>query len=295
MTNQSNEKSKNGKRLALILLALLLIAAIAFGAYTYSKYVTNQKGTDSATVAMWGYTISVKGDTTDDTGFFETSYANATGETIISSISSNNLVAPGSSGSVTITASGKSEVNAKLSMLVEDGWSDIFLTVTKADSTSTTVMYYPVLFTLADSKSSALDGCENVPLAVLVNNIKAADFPEFIESSNAIEETYTLSWSWASELSEGTTAILYKEDGGVVTASTETIDGDAANALDTVLGQLVYNNANEPDLAYNPGSISVNDGTTSTYNITTSASCITLSFTLKITVEQVFEGQTAGD
>ena len=39
MTNQNNDKSKNGKRIALILVALLLIAAIAFGAYTYSKYV----------------------------------------------------------------------------------------------------------------------------------------------------------------------------------------------------------------------------------------------------------------
>ena len=31
MTNQNNDKSKNGKRIALILVALLLIAAIAFG------------------------------------------------------------------------------------------------------------------------------------------------------------------------------------------------------------------------------------------------------------------------
>ena len=59
MTNQNNEKSKNGKRIALILLALLLIAAIAFGAYTYSKYVSSGNGSGSATVAKWGFTITV--------------------------------------------------------------------------------------------------------------------------------------------------------------------------------------------------------------------------------------------
>ena len=57
MTNQNNEKSKNGKRLALILIAILLLVAIAFGAYTYSRYVTRDSGNGEATVAKWGYTI----------------------------------------------------------------------------------------------------------------------------------------------------------------------------------------------------------------------------------------------
>ena len=110
MTNQNNDKSKNGKRIALILVALLLIAAIAFGAYTYSKYVSSGEGQDSATVAAWGYTVTV--GTGDDTGFGFSQYYGADGEAdadgtsaVIAGITSDkNVVAPGAKGSTTILA-----------------------------------------------------------------------------------------------------------------------------------------------------------------------------------------------
>ena len=74
MTNQSNEKSKNGKRLALILLALLLIAAIAFGAL-YILQVCNPNGWhwQRNCVPNGVYTVTI-GDTqthTDDFWFLK--------------------------------------------------------------------------------------------------------------------------------------------------------------------------------------------------------------------------------
>ena len=111
MTNQNNEKSKNGKRIALILLALLLIAAIAFGAYTYSKYISEGNGGGTATVAKWGFNINVSSAENRDfsTRYDDTGYENAAGVSIISS-SEGNVVAPGAKGAIDFSLSGDAEV-----------------------------------------------------------------------------------------------------------------------------------------------------------------------------------------
>ena len=189
MTNQSNEKSKNGKRLALILLALLLIAAIAFGAYTYSKYVTNQKGTGSATVAKWGYTVEASAS--GNNGFYH-SYNNkgvADGSGV-AVVSSSDVVAPGTSGSITFTISGSSEVLAKV-VGSFTATSDVSLTVEEGK------VYYPIKYTL-----TVTEGAEPTSITGNLKEIEtqfASKMGTVISANTTVEYTYTLSWEWAFE------------------------------------------------------------------------------------------------
>ena len=292
MTNQNNEKSKNGKRIALILLALLLIAAIAFGAYTYSKYVSSGNGSGSASVAMWGYTVTVGDaqDTADTDQFFATSYkadgteAGASDATIIANVRGNttNLVAPGANGSVTITISGTSEVNAELSMLIEDGFKDVYITVSKGQET---LYYNPILFTLTGGPEGNTVDFTNVTLAQLKAKLGAAENPlaGVIESSNSITATYTLSWAWAFEASKSGNTLFKNADGSEV--SEETFAQSEIDILDTVLGQLSFNANSADDVAFAATTIT---GSTGNWTINTSNTYSTdISFDLKVSITQV--------
>ena len=255
MTNQNNDKSKNGKRIALILVALLLIAAIAFGAYTYSKYVTSGEGSGDADVAAWGYTVTI-GDTDDDDPFFAVAYskdgdeAESTEKSVIASVSSpqTEVVAPGAKGSTTITVSGKAEVNAVLSMAV-NMTSEIYVELSGTVSSASTTLYYiPILFTLKQG-DTAVSGCENVPLA----NLKAAlasnaDLSgKILGVSDSVNETYTLSWAWAFEGTADSAGAaqntLWTKSGDTYTAYETMITASEVDKLDTSLGQTAASTA----------------------------------------------------
>lgn len=244
MTNQNNDKSKNGKRIALILVALLLIAAIAFGAYTYSKYVTSDRGEDSATVAAWGYTVTV--GTGEDTGFGFSQYygedgeADANGDSaVIAGIESENVVAPGAHGSTRITISGYAEVDAALSVAVADTFSDIYIEMTASGQTPATLYYFPVLFSLSDGGSVNIT---NQPLANVVDALEdlSAELPSS-DSTAGTTTTYTLSWAWAFEgtpESEGQPQnVLWTKSGDTYIAHTAKITAADVDSLDTSLGQ----------------------------------------------------------
>ena len=249
MTNQNNDKSKNGKRIALILVALLLIAAIAFGAYTYSKYVSSREGSGDADVAAWGYTVTI-GDTDDDDPFFAVAYskdgdeAESTEKSVIASVSSpqTEVVAPGAKGSTTITVSGKAEVNAVLSMAV-NMTSEIYVELSGTESSASTTLYYiPILFTLKQG-ATVVSGCNNVPLA----NLKAAlasnaDLSgKILGVSDSVNETYTLSWAWAFEGTAESAGqpqnTLWTKSGDTYTAYETKITASEVDKLDTSLGQ----------------------------------------------------------
>ena len=253
MTNQNNDKSKNGKRIALILVALLLIAAIAFGAYTYSKYVSSREGQDSATVAAWGYTVTVGNGTDNSFGFSQ--YYGADGEAdtdgasaVIAGITSDkNVVAPGAKGSTEITISGYAEVDAELSVVVADSFSDIYIEMTADGQTPATLYYFPVLFSLSDGDGDFED-ITNQPLANVVAALEGLS--EELQSSTSTTgttTTYTLSWAWAFEgtpESEGQPQnVLWTKSGDTYIAHTAKITAADVDSLDTSLGQAVVESA----------------------------------------------------
>lgn len=249
MTNQNNDKSKNGKRIALILVALLLIAAIAFGAYTYSKYVSSREGQDSATVAAWGYTVTVGNGTDNSFGFSQ--YYGADGEAdadgtnaVIAGITSDkNVVAPGAHGSTTITISGYAEVDAELSVVVADSFSDIYIEMTASGQTPATLYYFPVLFSL-ESDDDQFTDITNQPLANVVAALEdlSAELPSS-NSTTGTTTTYTLSWAWAFEGTADSAGAaqntLWTKSGDTYSAHSTKITAADVDKLDTSLGQAV--------------------------------------------------------
>lgn len=116
MTNQNNDKSKNGKRIALILVALLLIAAIAFGAYTYSKYVSDASGSGTATVAKWGFNMSITDNSANGGDKF--GFANDYSSSGTAQNSEDSAVISASAGSTNIVAPVRKEVSHLLLVTV---------------------------------------------------------------------------------------------------------------------------------------------------------------------------------
>lgn len=285
MTNQNNDKSKNGKRIALILVALLLIAAIAFGAYTYSKYVSSREGQDSATVAAWGYTVTVGNGTDNSFGFSQ--YYGADGEAdadgtsaVIAGIESENVVAPGAKGSTTITISGYAEVDAALSVVAEST-NNIYIEMTASGQTPATLYYFPVLFSLSDGDGDFED-ITNQPLANVVDALEGLS--EELQSSTSTTgttTTYTLSWAWAFEGTAESAGqpqnTLWVSDGdGTYSAHSNKITAADVNKLDTSLGQAAAS------VALSNTSVSVG-GQSYTYESTDCHTSLDLQITVSIT------------
>lgn len=280
MTNQNNEKSKNGKRLALILIAILLLVAIAFGAYTYSRYVTRDEGTGSATVAQWGYTVTVSdGENGSDVFGFSQDYntsglaqENETNAVISASASTgSNIVAPGANGSMTFSITGKAEVSAKV-IAELTSTSKIFITVSGGDP-STTYYYYPVVYTLNDGKSDVVVGSIEEVATYLTANVNRVVNP----NSPALKLSYTLKWAWALERTGGMTL---KDSTG---ENELQITGDDVDVLDTALGLLANSSTLQTTtITVNTVEYTISTTKTSGYSLNEKAS-------LNVKVQQVME------
>ena len=190
-------KTRNNKRKPLLVVALVLMVALVFGmgAMTYSRYISTAEmddGKTTATVAKWGYVVTINAD-----DMFGKEYNNGT---ITTSATTNDvravvyytgdnklIVAPGTSGSMTITVNGKADVLAQLSITVNDS-QDVSLKENGA-------AYNPIKWTLKDD-DTAVSGVENVGLNTLVTQLGnyTSDVPAGTEYNN---KTYTISWSWA--------------------------------------------------------------------------------------------------
>lgn len=277
MTNQNNEKSKNGKRLALILIAILLLVAIAFGAYTYSRYVTRDSGNGSAEVAMWGYTVNIGNSDgfTDDLGFaynYDSTGAaqsGASGAVIATIDSDSRLVAPGAKGSTTFSVTGASEVAAEIVASITNV-KQVALTLT-VDGGTNTFTYNPMVYTLrtSDTSKGTSGLLASGSLGQIISYLQTDSGLTSLEKRGPgyyTEDTttYTLSWEWAFQ-------------GGTRTAYESTFDCDV---MDTVLGQISTGNENVLNTT-----LYVVDNAGQRWNVT--GSSIEESFTLTVGIQQI--------
>lgn len=222
---QTNTRKKNNLRsMIIVALLLLLVAVIGFGGYTLSKYVSNKTEGGTAQVAKWGYTVEA-----DATNLFGKNYKfNAgksnsiiasAGETELtvsaSTATDNNLVAPGTTGSMTFSVKGTAEVKAKLDINF-DFEKNIVLAYTQKDVTGTKT-YAPVKWTLTKNGDDVVTKgtIEDVKNALNSSNTYA---PNVVTPLN---DEYTLSWVW---------------DFGTATVSEN-------DHLDTILGMLANGTA----------------------------------------------------
>lgn len=251
---QNAQKKDNRKSIFVIGLLLLLVAVIGFGGYTLSKYVTKKDASGSASVAKWGFTVSAdaknllgqeyKYDGTNST-------VNAGGDkvTVKSNTSAGNIVAPGTTGSMTFTIGGTAEVKAKIAVDMKVTSDVVLKYKTTAAPEETPVEYYPVKWTLKKTVGeNTTTVVENRTLAQLKDDLATLNATVGAGEAYANAATYTIEWAWAFEVNDGT------------------------NELDTFLGKIA-NDADATDDTYTK-----QDGTSTAF-----------SFTLDISVTQVKE------
>ena len=229
MTQHKSERENNRKTAVIVALLLALVALLCFGGYTFSKYVTHGNGTGTANVAKWGYTVNV-----DTSGIFGEKYKKVAGDfstitsapdglTVKAESAGRKLVAPGTTGSMTFSVGGKSEVRARLYMGITPN-EDVVLKIKKGEEAE--IVYNPVKWTLTKN-GNPVDGAQNVTLIDIANklNHEPVSVGGTYEAGTELPETvYVLSWAWAFE-------------------GTETFAGITVNELDTILGQRANNAA----------------------------------------------------
>lgn len=227
MTQQKTERKNNKKTAVIVALLLALIALMCFGGYTFSKYVTSGKGSGTANVAKWGYTASV-----DATKLFGEEYkydaakaastVDGTGAnlTVKADTAKRNLVAPGTTGSMTFTVGGKAEVRALLSMGIDvHTYKDVVLKIKKTGEAAYTE-YRPVKWTLKKD-GGAVTVAENVTLAKVAEKIAEEGINKaYAPNEELTATTYELSWAWAFQDTTGSVLDL------------------SIDQVDTILGQM---------------------------------------------------------
>lgn len=225
MTQRKSERKNNKKSAVIIVLLLALTSILGFGGYTLSKYVTSGSKTGTAQVAKWGYTVELNG--TDLFGknykfdkVASTTTADSDGLTVKAS-GDHDVIAPGTTGSLTFKIKGQAEVRALIAMGITPE-ADIILKMKKASGEE--IEYKPVKWTLKKN-GDVVSAAENTTLEAVAFTfhsdpalgVKAPGF-------ELPETTYELIWAWAFE-------------------GTETFSGVTADELDTILGRCANDNS----------------------------------------------------
>lgn len=247
-------KTRKNKKLLVVVAMVLMIGLVAgMGAMTYSKYITTSSvPAETATAAKWNYVLSANA-----TNLFGTQYkegnadtvatTNEDGTVVVRSSSSAKVVAPGTSGSMTITVSGESEVLAQFKMQ---------MTCTEIKCAT----YAPIKWTLKKGEGA------------LVTDVTLAEFLTKLNEQTVIAEwntnafkfatTYTISWKWAlTEPTDATTKttcmydtlIGYKAAG----AAWNTGDGIKVSTLVGATGETFAEFATENGVTYEGGSSNI--------------------------------------
>lgn len=206
MTQQKSERKNNKKTTVIIALLLALIAILSFGGYTLSKFVTSGGSTGKAQVAKWGYTMEIDGsklfgknykfDRVDRVGSKVTQ--DADGLTVKAS-GDYNVIAPGTTGSMTFTIGGQAEVKALIAMGINP-IKDVTLKMQKAGGGE--IVYNPVKWTLKKN-THVISGMENTTL----HKVAGAFHDMIHNSASSVKKpgdklettTYELVWEWAYE------------------------------------------------------------------------------------------------
>ena len=219
MTQRKSERKNNKKSAVIIALLLALIALLCYGGYTLSKYVTGSSKTGTAQVAKWGYTMKVDGSNLFGKNYkFDGVASKATADTdglTVKASGDYNVIAPGTTGSMTFTIKGHAEVKALIAMGITPE-KDIILKVQKTGGKE--IVYSPVKWTLKKN-SVVVTGAENTTLEAVAATFHHDPVVGLKKAGDELAETtYELIWSWAFE-------------------GTETFTGITVNELDTIFGR----------------------------------------------------------
>lgn len=199
-----NKTRKSKKILMVAAIALMVALVAAMGTMTYSRYITSGKTEQTATAAKWGFVVNVSADdllgtdyTYDNEKTAATVVASDTGVAVNAS-GAGDIVAPGTTGSMTFSAVGVAEVLAQLTFTVNvsnEIWIDLDHNGVKDYEND----YFPIVWTL-QKQGGATNTSKN--LAALLTGITSTKIAPGTDASTAVG-TYTLSWAWPLENSTG--------------------------------------------------------------------------------------------
>ncbi len=179
-------KKNNIMRLASFLLVAVMLSTCAIGG-TFAKYTAEAQATDSARVAKWGVTLTVPTDSSFATTY-STDDTNYSGTISVSSSSTEEVVAPGTSGTaIKFSISGTPEVATKV---------DIAMNVTSDINVNDT--YYPVVFTLTQNGTEVAKG----NLAAIKAAVEAYAATAYYAPKTDLSAEFELTWTW--EFGDGT-------------------------------------------------------------------------------------------
>lgn len=268
-------KTKSKKILMVAAIALMVALVAAMGTMTYSRYITSGKTEQTATAAKWGFVVNVSADDLLGTDYtYDVGKAAATvvasdaGVAVNAVSSAGDIVAPGTTGSMTFSAVGVAEVLAELTFTVNvsnEIWIDLDHDGIKEYETD----YFPIVWTLQKQGGATTT---NKDLAELLAGITTTEIAPGTDASTAVG-TYTLSWAWPLENSTGAGLAIN-------------------NIYDTVIGI----KAATPTKAYNTvgETIGVGDLYVDTLQISSEiseeqweATYTSFEFTLSINIEQI--------
>lgn len=218
-------KKNIAMRVAAILFILTMISTCAFST-TFAKYVTSDSASDSARVAKWGVVVDVTGD--DAFGEKYDNQISSTGTKVVSATSGQNVLAPGTNGTLaTLDITGSPEVMVNIDVIV-----DLEITNWTVESAEYCPLVFvvttdgtPVTFKidLSDDTIDTIDELEtkieDAYKAVIKSNVPA--------NSDLKKSVYT-TWSWGYEPVAGTVQ---------------------SDAKDTVLGNWQLNGKPEPKIS----------------------------------------------
>lgn len=213
-----------------IILIVLLCVSFCLLSSTYAKYYTNSSSHDEGRVAIWGVDVNVNSDT-----LFDTNYKTTSDTVIVSSSSTAGIIAPGTSGSTSIIITGSPEVSSIFN-LEFNTISDVFikngqyldLSTDDPDKQNDEFLlasdYYPIVYTLTVKEK------DNPEFIIAEGTLKylEAEFNNYYEENyetriftpgEVLDTTFTISWTWASNLNNQADSWLGITSGGVIDPS----------------------------------------------------------------------------
>lgn len=209
------KKNKMMRLASAMMVMTLLTTSVISG--TFAKYVTTNSGTDKARVAKWGVEITIA----DDMEVFKTEYATDdnseyTGGVSVKSKantdgSQDNVVAPGTKGSMTFKVTGQPEVAVALKVNIDDTTRNAIQLAAgtyelkagkfagKDVKLTTTNTYEPIKFYFGKEPVSA-STVYTLTLADLEDKLEALSttYEPNTDLAEKIGE-YTIAWQWAFE------------------------------------------------------------------------------------------------
>ena len=180
-------------RVSAILLVLTLLSTCVISG-TFAKYTTSTKANDDARIAKWGVVVNATADsfTNDYTNDTAAITVASSDDTVISFVSGENVLAPGTDGNLCgLTITGQPEVAVKI-----DATAELELTDWAVDS----AYYCPLVITVGTTEFKGNDYADAEAFEKAVEDAIVAEIAvASVDPNTDLADAVAVTWAWAYE------------------------------------------------------------------------------------------------